>query len=328
MKWRLVVAAVGHLNIDIYVKVERMPEPDAREIAEEMYLTVGGAATNYSIAVTKLGVKSILFATCGRDLFGEYALSTLSRLGVDTRYVRQVDASTGVVLCILDSRGVKYMIANEGANKYLETPSTDTLVRENVSHVHIVLSSFEKLTEILSKLKDCDVSISIGLRTQIAREGLHKLCKLLDMRSVNFLFLNISELYELVGSKDLEYCVEELVRNVNAEEIIITLGDRGSIIVSKRFRINVPAYRIDNVVDTTGAGDVYAAIYTVLRLFGIEPAVAARVASAYSGLKCTMRGASSIPSPADVLNFLKSRDDVEAYNALHKVLNECLNIST
>ena len=324
----IVFASMGHLNVDIYLQVDKIPDPDSRESARQAYVSVGGAAVNYAITIAKLGAKALLFASCGQDVLAEYALDYLVKCGVDVRYVRKVSGTTGIVVCLVDSRGVKYMIAHEGANRLFSPPDPEVLEREHVEHVHVVFSEAEHVEKCLEVLSSCarHVTVSLGMRTQIARRGLEYFRRLVQ-RCVKFVFMNYPELVELTGEKDLEKGLSKLLDAVGCDcEIVVTLGERGSVILADGVRIEVPTIPV-KAVDTTGAGDVYAGVYTLLRKLQVDPETAGCVASFFSAVKCTLPGASSIPSPEYVANYLRTQGFIEAYAVFSKVLNECLNIS-
>ncbi len=323
-----VFASMGHLNIDIYLQVDKIPDPDSRESAKLVYTSVGGAATNYAITIARLGARVLLFACCGQDVLAEYALECLRKHGVDTKYiVRRSQSITGIVVCVIDSRGIKYMIAHEGANRLFSPPESSVIESEGIQHVHVVFSEPELVEKCLEVLSRCTVSVSLDMRTQVARRGLTYLEKLISQGSVKYVFMNYPELVELTGENDLDKGLSKLLNIIEHRcEVVITLGERGSIIAVENSIFRIPTIPVE-VVDTTGAGDVYAAVYTLLRKLGADPETAGKVASIYSAVKCTSRGASSVPNPDEVARYLKSRGFIEAYAVFSKVLNECLNIS-
>ncbi len=294
------VASIGHLNLDIYVRVDEIPKPDSRETCREAYIAPGGAATNYAITISKLCGYSILIASCGLDVIGDFLIDRLKVLNIDIKHIKRVNETTGFVIVIVDNRGVKYMIGNSGANKYLTLTDEDLKVLENVDHVHVVLSEIEVLKEVLEKISSINVkSISLGLRTEIAKLGIDFIEKF-DIR-FNYMFMNFQEAYLMFKTENFEHKIRDLYDK--CREFIITLGDRGSLIIIEDSKYLIQPFKV-NVIDTTGAGDVYSAVYTYMRILGVEPEIAGKIASAYSALKCTKRGGSNVPEPYEVYRFL------------------------
>ncbi len=316
------IGSIGHLNLDIYLKVKNLPMPDSRETCEEVYIAPGGAATNYAIAISKLCGKSYLFATCGLDIIGDFLIKNLEVHNVDTSHVRRVREQTGMVIVIVDERGIKYMIGIAGANKHLELSNEDLEFVRRLDHVHVVLPEVEILKRVLNMLRTVSgISISIGLRTEIARKGVD----LLEEFGIRykFLFMNLPEALLLVRCKDYR-CVKHRLKRLDvADEIVVTLGEKGSVIFRNGDELHINPISVSNVVDTTGAGDVYSAVYTYMRLLDIDPKTSAVIASAYAALKCTRRGASNIPDPVEVCRLLEDTGHInEAEILISKVLQK------
>ncbi len=298
--------------MDIYVRIEKLPEPDSRETCTEHYISVGGAATNYSITLSRIGAEAHLFVTRGSDIVGDLLETTLTGLGVRV-HSKRVGEHTGMVIVIVDNRGVKYMISIPGANRYLSLSERDLEELRRLDHVHIVVSEREVLERIIGIVRKVN-SISLGYRTEIARLGIGFLKKL-DTK-FRMIFLNRPEAELLFSARSLDdickmcrIVVEDLQI---CDEVIVTLGEEGSLIYYRGGTIlKIPSFRIE-VVDTTGAGDVFAAVYTFSRLMNVDCYESSVLASAFAALKCTRKGASNVPDVTEVLRFLCER----GYNSL------------
>jgi len=111
------------------------------------------------------------------------------------------------------------------------------------------------------------------------------------------------EINVLMDTDDLEIAVEKL-KKFGISEIVITCGERGSIIFSNNKIFTIPAYSPVKMVDVTGCGDTYMAAYLYKRLQGSYIEEAGMFASAASALKIESFGA--LKKNADeVENFLK-----------------------
>jgi sugar/nucleoside kinase (ribokinase family) len=84
------------------------------------------------------------------------------------------------------------------------------------------------------------------------------------LRHVSVLKLSEEEAHALVGSLE-----ERPLAELGVPEVVVTLGSRGAIVVSRRRLVHVPADPVD--ADPTGAGDVFAAAYVVERRRGHDP---------------------------------------------------------
>jgi sugar/nucleoside kinase (ribokinase family) len=109
----------------------------------------------------------------------------------------------------------------------------------------------------------------------------------------------------LTGEKDLERALRKL-RRIQPGMLVVTLGARGSMMLDGDRVHYAPAFRVD-VVDTTGAGDVFrgAFIYALLR--GDAPADILRFANAAAGVSCTRLGAiNGVPTLNDTASLLET----------------------
>jgi sugar/nucleoside kinase (ribokinase family) len=86
-----------------------------------------------------------------------------------------------------------------------------------------------------------------------------------------------------------------------------TVGERGSYTVTADEEFHTPAFQVD-VVDTTGAGDVFHGAYIVAMMHGWGPRACAVFSTAVSALKCTVLGGrAGIPTLEQTLAFLRTR---------------------
>jgi sugar/nucleoside kinase (ribokinase family) len=109
----------------------------------------------------------------------------------------------------------------------------------------------------------------------------------------------------LTGERSLEAALRAL-RRTHAGLLCVTLGARGAMLLDGDAIVSQPGFEVD-VLDTTGAGDVFRAGLIAAMLRGDPPASMLRFATAAAALSCTRPGAvPSVPTRADVEAFLGS----------------------
>ena len=95
---------------------------------------------------------------------------------------------------------------------------------------------------------------------------------------------------------------------IGAKVTGITMGELGSMVLAEGKILRCPAFKVDKVVDTTGAGDVYHTGFAVRYLETDDLMECMRFASAVSALKCgKLGGRTGIPTRKEVDEFLKRR---------------------
>lgn len=115
------------------------------------------------------------------------------------------------------------------------------------------------------------------------------------LKLVDFLFLDELEARAILVNHS-ENCAEiaQILSSYGPEEVVVTRGDRGAIISSKKGNHDIPAHPPRKVVDPTGLGDTFMAAYAVKKLETDDPEKCGRFAAEMSSRKLEQRGALKI----------------------------------
>jgi len=89
---------------------------------------------------------------------------------------------------------------------------------------------------------------------------------MIEAGTVDVLFGNEHEVRHLTGCGDFAECVETLSKHVPT--VVITRGPHGAVAVERDYVVEVPAAPVERIVDTTGAGDLFAAGFLAARCRG------------------------------------------------------------
>ncbi len=110
--------------------------------------------------------------------------------------------------------------------------------------------------------------------------------------SVNMLFVDDTEARRISGMPNAELPdVAHKLALSGIDEVVLTRGDRGALIVSGRQEYAIPAFAPDAITDPTGLGDTYMAAYTLQRLRGYKPQQAGEFAATTATMKLECKGA-------------------------------------
>ncbi|MBP1449997.1 MAG: carbohydrate kinase family protein [Thermoproteus sp.] len=298
------IASVGNLNYDVYIKTPELPGLDQSVDAVDLYTGGGGSAANFSVAAARMGLRAKFIGAVGDDFMGDLILRELAGEGVDVSRVKRIKGvRSGVVVVIVHPDGGKRMIAYRGANMGL---SPDDLSEESlgdVDHVHVASGRLELVLKAKEVAKRLGKSVSVDGGTALARKGLEVVSRALA--DVDVVFMNQAEAKLLASSSDHRTALDVLAKHIRAREVVVTLGDKGAVAVSDGEFIYVDAFRLQPV-DTTGAGDAFAAAYVAARLKGLSLYERLLFANAAASLKVTRPGARSSPKYEEVIYFLQS----------------------
>ena len=299
------IAVVGSLNMDLVVRVPRMPVPGETLIGHDFHVIPGGKGANQAVAAARLGAQVTMIGRVGDDDFGRAQQRNLAQEGIGVTHV-SVDAeeATGIALITLDAAGQNSIILAPGAN-----------MRLTVAHVEAAAQAIAD-AEILICQLECPLE-AVTRAIELARaEGVRVILNPAPARSldtdllhlVDYLIPNESETTLLTGIQvsDLPSAEKAAanLRERGVSTVILTLGEQGALLANARGMIHVPGYSVE-VVDTTAAGDAFVGGFAVALAEGQLLQEAVRFANAAGALAVTRLGAQpSLPTRREIELFL------------------------
>ena len=167
--------------------------------------------------------------------------------------------------------------------------------------LHLASVKLEVLDSAARACESVGVSLSLDLSGEIASLGFNELYE--RLRKCRFLFLNSREFKALTGLNPSLDLVERFARKTESLTSV-KLGEKGVIVSDGRETFRVPAFKVE-VVDTTGAGDAYAAGFTYAFLSGFSLEECGRIGNAVAALKIRREGArEGLPTLGELEEFL------------------------
>ncbi|MEZ0290599.1 MAG: carbohydrate kinase family protein [Sulfolobales archaeon] len=298
------VVTVGHALVDIRIRVESFPQADQESSVLEQKWGAGGSAVNTAIGVRRLGFKSGIIAKIGFDNFGRIIVDELLREEVDTRGLRVSWGKTGFTVVAIDSSGEVIMYGFKGSAEELEPEEIDEEIIARSKHMHIASLRIDTSLRAIEIAKKYDLSVSWDPGRVLSKKGVDSLRRILEQ--VDIVMLNSLEAYYMTGEKDFKKAAE-IIRSVGPRIVLVKLGGEGVYVSSRDLQEHIPALRVERVVDTTGAGDAFAAgfICGVLRGYSLRKAII--YANATAALKISRLGSYEVPKHEEVINFIWDR---------------------
>jgi sugar/nucleoside kinase (ribokinase family) len=214
----------------------------------------GGQAANTISALSKIGLKTGLIGTVGMDDLGDFLITELKGINV-TGIIRK--GATGICVVILDEKRERTMFVLPNANDLIDYKDIDHSFLSSTEFLHLTSFVSDKplsiQKEIVRKIPEF-VKISFDPGVIYSKRGLAQLSEIIQRTFV--LFLTTPELKYLAGSNNQDVIQGLLTKGPKI--IVYKMGNRGSIVFTKSERYEIPAHKTD-VLDSTGAGDVFAA---------------------------------------------------------------------
>lgn len=253
------ILCIGDLALDV---ISQLKEPInyGNDTASRISSHPGGQAANVSTWITRTRSKAQLVARVGNDPVGFALISDLDKYGVEHMNLMHSGRPTGVVVILVDSNGERTMFPDNGANADLEVSDLPPL--NDVDGVYVSgyalldFRSREAVLSMIAKIKAAGKPIyfdptTTGAMKIVSRDEVLSWVSLMDG-----ILLNSEEALYLGDSKDVETAEKNLTAYTPL--VVIKLGSRGAMAVHGDTVAKVSAVTT-NVVDTTGAGDSFAA---------------------------------------------------------------------
>jgi ribokinase len=290
------IVVVGDLMVDV-VAAAAGPLAHASDTDARVRWTGGGAAANVAAWLASEGLPVALVARAGADLAGRAALAELREAGVVVHVALDGERATGTCVVVIGADGERTMLPDRGANLALAVDDVPAELFVPGGHLH--LSGYVLLHDgpraaglaALDYARGAGMTISIDPASAAPLEacGVERVLEWIG--GVDLLLPNLDEAQVLTGEDEPEAAARALVHRASAREVIVTLGVDGALWTDGHAVVRVAAPEVERVIDTTGAGDAFAAGWLAARRAGAEPREALSAACALGSRAVTHAGA-------------------------------------
>ena len=257
------VLCIGDVMLDVIARINVSPQKInfGSDTASRISTSSGGAAGNVAAWLTRTDARSTIVSHVGDDPAGAAIIAEFDALGVSHGDLVIPGETSGVVVVLVDSSGERTMFPDKGANSRLTAQDLPDLNSFQAVYIsgYALLNPLARdgVLAMIEKIKADGLPIyfdpaSVGAMKDIADKELHNWFSMMDV-----LFLNEEESIYLTGSVDIERALNYLLDF--SQVVVIKRGSAGAIAKARGFdSISLPAVAA-TVVDTTGAGDSFAA---------------------------------------------------------------------
>ncbi len=259
--------------------------------------TGGGAAANTAAWLCVTQTPVTLVSRVGDDAAGRDRLIELAAGGVECAVTVDPSASTGMIVVLVGGDGERTMLADRGAGLRLAVEDVEAGFSAALSATHLHLSGYPLLhpatrpagLHALARARAVGLTISLDAASAapLRAVGPAEFRRWID--GVDLLLANAEEAAVLTGLDDPDAAAEELLATANT--VVVKRGADGALWRSGVERVAVPAAAVGRVVDSTGAGDAFAAGLLAAWLRGAEPATALRAGAALGARAAQVVGA-------------------------------------
>ncbi len=263
------VVVVGDVATDVVAVLAGTPAPGSDRPAA-IRTRGGGAGANVAVHLARLGTP-VTFAGCvGDDAAGTGLVAGLAAAGVTPAVRTVAGAATGTIVSLVEPGGQRSMLADRGANLALRAADVP------VPRRHLHLSGYTLLAPgpraaglaalAAARMAGCTVSVDPASTGPLAASGVDRW--LADTAAATLVLPNADEARLLTGCADPAAAARALA--TRHEVAVVTLGAVGALWAAGDVLVHRPAHAVE-VVDTTGAGDAFAAGFLSVWLADLDP---------------------------------------------------------
>ena len=232
--------------------------------ADFVKISFGGDALNEAIVLSRLGKKVQWISKVGDDDAGRRILNYAAENGLDTSCVTvEANLETGVNIVVVDGSGERHFLTNPRSSLRKLSEADIVPYIDGMADIVCFASMFVSplldiaATErIFKRIKSKPRILAFDATRAKNGETLEDLAAILSC--ANYFFPNEAELATLTGEADVYKNISALL-SFGLKCAVVKRGGRGCVIATKDARFEIPACRVEKVLDTTGAGDCFAA---------------------------------------------------------------------
>jgi len=298
------IVGLGIANVDVVIRLEHMPRWEDPGMVSSFTLADGGPAGTACAVAAMLGVRAGFVDTVGTDEMAAIKLGSLQRAGVElSRMVRREGPEDHVVIVYVQEKtGDRYFSFVQGfLSQPVRPEELDRDYLTSARYLHLDSTHGEAALQAARWMHETGktVVLDAAATSQPVSESMRALVAETDVLICGSGFAPM-----LSGQEDI-WQAGRAILDMGPRIVVQTEGVEGSYTVTEDDEFHTPAFEVD-VVDTTGAGDVFHGAYLVGLVRDWDLRRIATFSSAVSAIHCTVLGnRKGIPSMEEVETFLR-----------------------
>jgi fructokinase len=280
---------------------------------KDFHRFLGGSPTNVAVNATRLGLNSVLVATCGQDGLGEYIVRKLKANNVITSHVKKIDHMPTSVIFVSKSTGTPDFIPFREADSQIDPSQITDDLLESAKIFHttcFALSKDPARTTILESAKRAKqlglkTSIDINFSERIWNDREEAKLVLKEYLATDPLVkLSEDDCYRLFSESKTEDFIFEYFHNLGASTICLTKGKEGVVLSDKKFGLfHQKAIPVLEIKDATGAGDAFWTGFLYAQLLNKNFNDTITIAQKLAVLK--LQNVGRLPADIDISSFIE-----------------------
>ena len=285
------IVVIGELNIDaVATGLLDNPTMGQETLASDFQITLGSASAIFACGVGKLGHPVTFISKVGADNFGDFCLKALRKAGISTRHIaRDKSLKTGVTVSLSTAKD-RALVTYLGAIGALGYEDISMSALKGHSHLHLTSYFLQQrlrpsFPRILRAAREMGLTTSFDPNSDPSHAWSDQIREALAHTDV--LFVNETEAMRLTRARSVRAALKILGKQV--ARAVIKLGRRGAVAIKDGEITSAPGFKV-KAMDSTGAGDSFAAGFVSAYLRGRSIAECLTVGNACGALSTSAAG--------------------------------------
>lgn len=311
------ILVVGSFMMDLIASTPKAPKSGETVIGLKFQTAPGGKGANQAVQCARLGAQVTMVGKVGNDAFGRTMTEAAAAAGVDVSHVLvdpQEASGVGHITLELSEHGAQNRITVCPGANFTITLEEVAWLREEIGQYDLVMMQFELPMAVIEAVAQwaCDAGVPVMINPAPSAPISQRL-----LRCTTYLSPNEHEAAALAGhpidvSQGVNFddvrTVADIFQKQGVQNLIVTLGENGSIAAGQEGLRYVPCVQAPCVADPTAAGDSFVAAFCTGLTAGLPQAEALAFASHTAALTVSRMGAMpSLPTVEEVQAFLIQR---------------------
>lgn len=311
------ILVVGSFMMDLIASTKRAPNSGETVVGMKFQTAPGGKGANQAVQCARLGAQVTMVGQVGDDAFGKIMRDTAAASGVDVTHVGidpHESSGVGHITLEVTEHGAQNRITVCPGANFTITVEDVAWLKDEIKNYDLVMMQFELPMEVIETVAQWahDAGVMVMINPAPAAPMSDQL-----LACTTYLSPNEHEAALLAGhsidvsngiNMDDVKVVSEAFQARGVENIIITMGENGSIAAGKNGIHHTQCVRMPHVADPTAAGDSFVAAFCTGLCAGLPQGEALAFASHTAAITVSRMGAMpSLPTVTEVQQLMEER---------------------
>lgn len=285
------ILVIGSANVDFVTYIDKMPKKGETKLGNAFLMNVGGKGANQAVACAKAGANVTFLAKIGQDENGKLIESVLRESKVKSKLLVDSDSHTGIATIIVENKTAdNRIVVVKGANDKLTKNDIDNNI-DLIKQCDILMVQLEIPLSVVKYVITLGhiMHKKIILNPAPAQKIDHKVLEYVTYLTPNKTELETLTKMSIADEDDLKIALDK-ISGFGVKNIIVTLGDKGSVLYKNKKLEYIPSYKVA-ATDTTGAGDCFNGVFAACLSKGYKAIDAIKYATKAASICITRNGA-------------------------------------